>query len=124
HVDLASTAIAPVRAHIDAGTLKPLAAFGVERLKAYPDVPTLTELGYDIGSPTYYGISAPAGTHREVVGTIYKGAGQVVGKYEADIAKDLATFGAQIKLRNPEDYKAYLKQQRELLSKAVEKLNK
>ncbi|HLT99415.1 MAG TPA: tripartite tricarboxylate transporter substrate binding protein [Burkholderiaceae bacterium] len=124
HVDLASTAIAPVRAHIDAGTLKPLAVFGVERLKAYPDVPTLKELGYDIGSPTYYGISAPAGTPKEVVDKIYKAAEQVVAKYEDDIAKNLATFGAQIKLLNPEDYKAYLKQQRELFSKAVEKLNK
>src|SRR5690606_25709208 len=51
HVDLASTAIAPAQAHIQAGTLTPLAVFGEERLKAYPDVPTLKELGYDIGSP-------------------------------------------------------------------------
>ncbi|MFA7670604.1 MAG: tripartite tricarboxylate transporter substrate binding protein [Burkholderiaceae bacterium] len=123
HVDMASTAIAPAQAHIQAGTLVPLAVFGETRLKAYPDVPTLKELGYDIGSPTYYGISAPAGTPPEVVNTIYEAAEKVVEKYGDDIAKNLAVFGAQIKLLNPADYKAYLADQRSLFAEAIKSLN-
>jgi len=123
HVDMASTAIAPAQAHIQAGTLVPLAVFGETRLKAYPDVPTLKELGYDIGSPTYYGISAPAGTPPEIVNAIYDAAEKVVDKYGDDIAKNLAVFGAQIKLLNPQDYKAYLDDQRRLFSEAIKSLN-
>jgi tripartite-type tricarboxylate transporter receptor subunit TctC len=64
HVTMATTAIAPASAHITAGTLRPLAIFGDKRLKAFPDVPTLKELGYSVGSPALYGISAPKGTLR------------------------------------------------------------
>lgn len=123
HVDMASTAIAPAQAHIQAGTLVPLAVFGDERLKAYPDVPTLKEMGYDIGSPTYYGISAPKGTPDDVIDVIYQAAEKVVEKYGEDISKNLAAFGAQIKLLNPQEYKSYLQDQRTLFTKALESLN-
>ncbi|MBC7437552.1 MAG: tripartite tricarboxylate transporter substrate binding protein, partial [Bdellovibrionales bacterium] len=74
HVEMASTAIAPAQAHIKAGTLRPLAVFGDKRVKSYPDVPTLKELGYKVGSPTLYGLSAPKGTPREVVDALYAAA--------------------------------------------------
>ena len=51
-------------AHIKAGTLRLLAVGSTERLKAYPDIPTIAE---SIGQPgfeasVWYGILAPAGT--------------------------------------------------------------
>lgn len=123
HVDMASTAIAPAQAHIQAGTLRPLAVFGEARLKAYPDVPTLKELGYDIGSPTYYGISAPKGTPPEVVNKIYEAARQVSEKYGDQIAKNLATFGAQPMVLGPKQYQEYLQGQQELFAATIKKLN-
>ncbi|AOB25652.1 MULTISPECIES: tripartite tricarboxylate transporter substrate binding protein [Bordetella] len=123
HVDMASTAIAPAQAHIQSGALRALAVFGDERLKAYPDVPTLKELGYNIGSPTYYGISAPAGTPPEVVRAIYDAAQKVSDKYGAQIAENLAVFGAQARLLDPADYKQYLAGQRALFSRAIEQLD-
>ncbi|MVW77684.1 tripartite tricarboxylate transporter substrate binding protein [Bordetella sp. 02P26C-1] len=122
HVDMASTAIAPAQAHIQAGTLRPLAVFGETRLKAYPDVPTLKELGYDIGSPTYYGISAPKGTPPEVVNKIYEAAKQVSDKYGDEIAKNLATFGAQPMVLGPQEYKDYLQGQKALFSATIQKM--
>ena len=124
HVDMASTAIAPARAHIQSGALRPLAVFGESRLKVYPDVPTLKELGYNIGSPTYYGISAPAGTPPEIVNLIYDAARKVEEKYGDKIDENLAVFGAQAKLLNPQDYKSYLAEQRALFSKTIDKLDK
>lgn len=124
HVDMASTAIAPAQAHIKAGTLKPLAVFSDKRLKAYPDVPTMMELGFDIGSPTYYGILAPAGTPPEVVNAIYAAAEKVVEKYGPQITESLDGMGAQLKLLNPADYSAYLANQRKLFTEAVKSLEK
>ena len=122
HVNLASTAIAPALPHIQAGTLRPLAAYGVRRIKAFPDVPTLTELGYSVASPSYYGILAPKGTPKEVVNAIYAAAKKSVEKYNEQISARLAPFGVEIKLLGPEEYAAYLKSQNELFAGVLKTL--
>lgn len=123
HVDMASTAIGPAQAHLKAGTLRALAVFGDTRLKAYPDVPTLKELGYKVGSPTLYGISAPKGTPKEVVDALYSAARKVTEKYGDQIATNLSLMGAEIKLLGPDDYAAYLRSQSQLFSGGVKGLN-
>jgi len=122
HVDMASTAIGPAQSHIKAGTLRAIAVFGDTRLKAYPDVPTLKELGYNLGSPTLYGISAPKGTPRDVVDALYAAAKKSVDKYQDQIAASLGTLGAEIKLLGPDEYAAYLKHQNELFSAGIKTL--
>ncbi len=59
--------------HIKAGTLRPLAIGSKERLKLYPELPTLAEL---IGQPgfeasVWYGILAPVGTPADRVERLY-----------------------------------------------------
>lgn len=116
HVNMASTAVAPAAPHIKAGTLRPLASYGNERLKAFPDVPTLRELGYTIASPSYYGILAPKGTPKETVDAIYLAAQKAVEKYNEQISTRLEPFGVAIKLLNSEEYRKWLKGQSELFS--------
>ena len=45
----------------EAGTLRLLATYGSKRSKRWPNVPTLTELGYDTVSDSPFGIGAPSG---------------------------------------------------------------
>ena len=123
HVDMASTAIAPAQSHIKAATLRPLAVFGDTRLKAYPEVPTLKELGYNVGSPTLYGISVPKGTPKEVIDAIHAAAKKAVDKYGDSIATSLGLFGAEIRLLGPDEYSAYLKKQNALFSSAIKTPN-
>ena len=123
HVDMASTAIGPAQAHISAGTLRLLAVFGDTRLKAYPDVPTLKELGYKVGSPLLYGISAPKGTPKEVVNALYEAVKKVAEKYNEQIATNLNNFGAQMKVLGPDEYAAYLRNQNQLFSAGIKTLN-
>lgn len=53
--------------HIKSGKLRALAVSSAKRLDSLPDVPTLTELGFDgMEDYTWVGIFAPAGTPREV----------------------------------------------------------
>ena len=47
--------------HVEAGTLRLLASYGSKRTKRWPNVPTLTELGYDTVSDSPFGIGAPSG---------------------------------------------------------------
>ncbi len=119
HVTMSATAIAPAQAHITAGTLRPMAVFGDSRLKSFPDVPTFKELGYNVGSPTLYGISAPKGTPREVVDALYAAVKKVNEKYAGAISANLALLGAETRLLGPDDYAAYLKQQNKLFSAGI-----
>lgn len=123
HVDISATAIGPAQGHIKSGTLRPLAVFGDERMDAYPDVPTVKELGYDVGSPTLYGLLAPKDTPRERIDIIVDAINQVNDKYKDEISEQLLTLGAQIHVLGPDDYAAYLAQQNELFERAVQVLD-
>ncbi|MGR3600922.1 MAG: Bug family tripartite tricarboxylate transporter substrate binding protein [Heliomarina sp.] len=48
-----------------------LAAAGLERLASSPDVPTLQELGYDVGDETYFLFFAPKGIPEDVFETLF-----------------------------------------------------
>lgn len=61
------SSIAASQAQMKAGKLKALASFGGRRSLAYPDVPTMKELGYDIEFYLWVGLFAPKGTPDAVV---------------------------------------------------------
>jgi tripartite-type tricarboxylate transporter receptor subunit TctC len=51
---------------VQEGTAIPLAVTATSRLSSLPDVPTFTELGYDIVAENWLGFSAPAGVADEI----------------------------------------------------------
>lgn len=119
HTDIAVSAVGPAQAHIQAGGLRALAVFSDKRLQAYPDVPTLRELGYEVGSPTIYGLMAPKGTPPQVVDKLYQAARKVVAEHGPEVNKALAGLGAEVSVLGPDEYGAYLQQQRTLFSRAI-----
>ncbi len=52
--------------------LEPLAVFADKRHPAYPDTPTVAELGYPSGVPGLNGVFAPQGTPDSVIATLEK----------------------------------------------------
>jgi tripartite-type tricarboxylate transporter receptor subunit TctC len=67
HVKVGSMTLSTTRAHIQAGKLRPLAVSSAQRVKEFPDLPTLTELGYpELVVTTWYGLSGPAGLPRDI----------------------------------------------------------
>lgn len=58
---------------VDAGQFRLLAVFGETRLKRWPNVPTLKELGYDISESSPWGIVGPKGMDPAVVKTLHDG---------------------------------------------------
>ena len=52
---------------LDSGDARGLAIFAPARLPKNPDVPTMTELGYDVVHGSFVIVAAPAGTPEEVV---------------------------------------------------------
>jgi tripartite-type tricarboxylate transporter receptor subunit TctC len=60
------------KAFVASGVLKPVAVVGKSRAALYPSVPTLSELGLDMGLPSYFGLYAPRGTPPAVVARMHE----------------------------------------------------
>lgn len=63
-----STGWAP---HVEAGKLRLLATYGSQRTKRWPNVPTLTELGYSTVSDSPFGLAGPKGMDPAVVKVLH-----------------------------------------------------
>jgi tripartite-type tricarboxylate transporter receptor subunit TctC len=66
-IDILFVDIQAVRAHIDAGKLRYLAATTANRVSVAPDVPTLTESGYPVVVDASVVLFAPAKTPRPII---------------------------------------------------------
>jgi tripartite-type tricarboxylate transporter receptor subunit TctC len=111
-----------VVAHVRGGKLRPLAATGDKRISAFPDVPTMAELGYpQVSLKTWQGVGAPAGTPQAIIDKLASEVEKLVSmpetlkKLEAQgfvayfngpkqtaqlIARDIERFGKIIKSAN------------------------
>jgi tripartite-type tricarboxylate transporter receptor subunit TctC len=69
HVDMA---ISATTAFVGPGKLRLLAVSSLKRLEGYPEVPTLTELGYPINGQEYYSIWGPKNIPEEIAGKLYE----------------------------------------------------
>ena len=68
HVQASVAALQTVAPFVTSGRLRMLAVLSSERSPAFPDVPTMSELGHPkLVVDTWYGIYAPAGTPGDVV---------------------------------------------------------
>jgi len=68
HVDASIVALQTAAPHLQNGSLRMLALMSPERSPAFPNVPTLKELGVANGVvETWYGVFVPAGTPPDVV---------------------------------------------------------
>ena len=76
-------------AQIKAGKLRPLASWGGKRLAAFPDLPTLKELGYNVEYTIWSGLFAPAGTPESVMKILRDGVRATVNdeEFKASMAK-------------------------------------
>jgi tripartite-type tricarboxylate transporter receptor subunit TctC len=64
------SSIAAASAQMKAGKARALASFGARRSPSHPNVPTMTELGYDIEFYLWVGLFAPKGTPEPIVAKI------------------------------------------------------
>jgi tripartite-type tricarboxylate transporter receptor subunit TctC len=68
HIQASVVALQTASPHLNNGALRMLALMSPERSPAYPNVPTLKELGLsNVVVETWYGVLAPAGTPPEIV---------------------------------------------------------
>ena len=74
---------------VAAGAVRILAVADYERLKIYPDVPTLKEAGYPVALPMLYSLMTPRQTPQKTVDTLAKGMQEVFKRYGKEVEEEL-----------------------------------
>ena len=106
-VDLLFTGAPVTMPHIKAGRLKVLAVTDSQRSVALPDTPTMGEslAGYEFNN--WYGIMAPAGTPRPIIGLLNAEVHRILAL--TDVRERFSGLGADPTPSTPEKFAAVMK---------------
>ena len=107
-VAFAFDAIAPHLPHIKSGRTRVLAAISPKRLAMFPDVPTMTEVGYaQVAASIWYGMMAPAGVPKPVIAKLNTEVNRALGL--PDVKERMAGAGIDAAAPNtPEDFAKFI----------------
>ena len=106
--------------HVKAGTLRLLATFGETRMKTFPEIPTLPELGYDFINETVMLVAAPNGTPVSIVKKLDDGFRKAMD--DPEFVRRMEMLEYSINYRNSKDTKKYLEEAYVRLGKMIKEL--
>lgn len=107
--------------HVKEGTLRLLVTHGERRMKSFPNVPTLRDLGYDFINETVFMIAAPKGTPAPIIKKLDEAFHQ--GMDDPAFIKIIANLEFDVSYRNSEDTKKYLEDAYIRFAQMIKKLN-
>jgi len=94
--------------HVDEGNIWALAATGLQRASAVPDLPTIAESGLaGFDTSGWFGLLAPAGTPRDVVERLAAATRDAANA--PDVVATLKPQGFDLDPRTPEEFAAFLR---------------
>jgi tripartite-type tricarboxylate transporter receptor subunit TctC len=107
HVKVGSMTWTTAGTQIRGGKVIPLAVSSENRLAEFPDIPTLKELGYpDLVAITWFSLSAPAGTPKEIVERLNREVVKLMAKPE--VQKRLAHEAIETKAMTPDEFTKFV----------------
>jgi tripartite-type tricarboxylate transporter receptor subunit TctC len=118
HVAIYFSSLPPAISLVRDGKVRALAVTGPKRSANFPDLPTVAEValpGYE--AVLHYGIVAPAGTPRAVVGKLNAALNAALA--EPDVREKILADGAEPLGGTPEDYAADIDREETKWSKVV-----
>jgi tripartite-type tricarboxylate transporter receptor subunit TctC len=116
------SSIAAASGQMKAGKARALASFGAKRSAAFPDVPTMKELGFDIEFYLWVGLFAPKGTPEPIVTKIRDVSRQVA---TTDQFKQLmANIGQEVAYLDQAEFKTFWDTDAKRVEDAVRQIGK
>jgi tripartite-type tricarboxylate transporter receptor subunit TctC len=101
-------AIAGHQPFIQSGRTRALAVASAARVPAFPDIPTLRELGYPrVDGTVWYGLLAPAGTPKSVIAKLNAESNRVLAM--PDVKEKLARAGIDAAGGTPEEFGKFIR---------------
>ncbi|HEY1228017.1 MAG TPA: tripartite tricarboxylate transporter substrate binding protein [Ramlibacter sp.] len=119
-VDVALVTRSVGAAHLKAGKLRPLAAWGSRKWADYPDVPTIQGEGFDVDYQLWSGMFAPAGTPQEVMATVREAVRAAV--QDPQFIATLERQGATPAYLDAPQFQLYWEQDAKRLISAMQKI--
>ncbi len=117
-VDMMFGATVAVAPHIKSGRERVLATSTPKRLPAFPDVPTLVELGYpNVVVSNWSGIVAPAGTPKDIIERLHTEIQKILALPE--VLKRLEGLGVEASPARPEEFGALIRSELQKWNKVV-----
>lgn len=99
---------AAVRGHIKAGTLHAIAVAGAQRVKEFPEVPTIAESGVkDFAMESWFGLSVRSGTPDAIVAKLAAAYEKVLAR--PDIVAKLREAGINPAHSSPEQFASFIR---------------
>jgi tripartite-type tricarboxylate transporter receptor subunit TctC len=105
---------------VQAGKLTGLAVASSKRSPLAPNIPTMTELGYPIDIDTWYGLVAPAGTPKDIIGKLNAETARILNLPE--MRERTRSQGIELGASTPEEFAALIKSDIAKWSKAIREL--
>ena len=107
--------------HVKEGSLRLLVTHGERRMKSFPNVPTLRDLGYDFINETVFMLAAPKGTSVPIIKRLDEAFHKAMD--DPQFIQTIQNLEFEITYRNPEDLKKYLDDAYNRFALMIKKLN-
>jgi tripartite-type tricarboxylate transporter receptor subunit TctC len=103
--------------HIQSGRLKPLGVSSMKRAQVLPNVPAIGETVKGFETIVWYGFLAPARTPKAIMTRLHT---EIAGSLKSpDVVQRFAAEGAEIVANRPEEFAAFLRDERVKWAKVV-----
>ena len=103
------TFLGPIDGQLRSGQLKALAVASTRRMQAWPDIPTVAELGYkEAVADPWNGVLAPAGTPPEIVDRLYREFVRIV--QQPDVRERFTSMGMEPLTPTPDQFSAEIRE--------------
>ena len=107
HVPFMFDAIAGHLGSVQSGRVKAFAVTGPARVAAFPDTPTMAEVGLPrVTGSVWYGLLAPAGTRKEIIARLNAEANRILAMQE--VKDRMAAAGMQPAGGTPEEFGKFI----------------
>src|SRR5947209_6901033 len=107
HVPASVNPISEVLAHVPSGAVRVLAVTGSQRSSFLPQVPTMSEAGYDVVIDSWLGVLVPASTPTEAVDALSSSISEAVRSQP--MVESLAKLGNEPGFQGPARFAAIVK---------------
>ncbi len=105
HIDVVIDSVGTYVPHIQSGKFRLLGALGTSRFKAWPDVPTAVEQGYDVVLSTPLGLAGPKGIPASTLQILHAALRRAM--QEPEVSAVLDTLNQPEWYRDPAGFEAY-----------------
>jgi tripartite-type tricarboxylate transporter receptor subunit TctC len=122
HAMVSALSTGAVTPQVKGGKLRVLANSGNKRLAAYPDTPTLKELGYDVEVYLWTGLFAPKHVPAHVVKTLREATRKAVQDDEFKTASEKMQMPPAY--QDADEFKAWWDKDAEMLAAAIRRMGK